>query len=296
MAVRNGEAFIGRALQSIASSSDACGIEYEVLLADGGSRDKTREIAASNPKVKIISTSDSGVYDGMNRAIACARGDYVAIVNGDDELMADGLREALRLLRADTSLGVIAGPAAFGAEPNTATSVIADQSLTIQGVLFAIPAINARLYRRGVFERVGPIKTDIGFGADREFLLRLMGSSVRRAASQDRAPLYFYRVHPASTTIAHDTSSRQRVYQSDLALAAYLLRGVSTGELAVQTRAFRALTKLKILRFHGLRMWYDSEFGEPGPRTVKERIAARTVDVARGVIANKRWRGRLAGW
>lgn len=63
--------------------------DYELIIKDGGSEDDTIGICREyepkfNGKMHIISDSDNGLYDAMNRGIALAQGDIIGILNSDD--------------------------------------------------------------------------------------------------------------------------------------------------------------------------------------------------------------------
>ena len=59
-------------------------IEY--IIIDAGSKDNTIEIVDSyHDKINyFISERDEGIYDGMNKGISAATGDFIGILNSDD--------------------------------------------------------------------------------------------------------------------------------------------------------------------------------------------------------------------
>ena len=61
---------------------------YEVLIADGGSSDGSLEIIADycdrDNRFRVISTSDSGQSDALNKAFLCAEGQIHCFLNSDD--------------------------------------------------------------------------------------------------------------------------------------------------------------------------------------------------------------------
>jgi glycosyltransferase involved in cell wall biosynthesis len=64
---------------------------YELLMIDGGSTDNTLEIAASfnSSRLNVISGTDDGVYDAMNKGIKQAKGTWLYFLGSDDTLYCD---------------------------------------------------------------------------------------------------------------------------------------------------------------------------------------------------------------
>ena len=60
--------------------------DYEHLIVDGASTDKTVDmvIARANPRRRLISERDNGLYDAMNKGIVAATGDYINFMNAGD--------------------------------------------------------------------------------------------------------------------------------------------------------------------------------------------------------------------
>ena len=65
----------------------------ELIIIDAGSNDDTIEII-KNYENKIdywLSESDNGIYDGFNKGLSLAKGDYIGFVNSDDVLRNNAL-------------------------------------------------------------------------------------------------------------------------------------------------------------------------------------------------------------
>lgn len=63
--------------------------DYEYIVKDGDSKDDTLKIVNEyiskfGGRLKIISESDKGIYDAMNKGIGMATGEIVGILNSDD--------------------------------------------------------------------------------------------------------------------------------------------------------------------------------------------------------------------
>lgn len=279
MATRNSARYLPDALASIATSLADTAIETEILLADGGSSDETLTIAAAQPGLRIVSRADAGIYDGMNRALAEAAGDYVIILNSDDVLPATALRDALTVIERNSNSAFVSGQALFGSSFRDAIIRSHHGALSQEGAMFGIPAINARIFRGATLRALGPIRTDLGLASDREWMARLARSGELGCVFD--APLYLYRVHAGSHTISGDRAGRQRVYEAERKLADMLLgddtENIALRRLAHASRAV-ALMKLRLT----------------GAKAVRLRDIA-PLDLVRGLALAHRWRGRLSG-
>jgi glycosyltransferase involved in cell wall biosynthesis len=63
--------------------------DFEVLVADGGSQDRTLVLldeAARSLPLRVVSHADRGIYDAWNRCLGEARGEWVWFLGADDRL------------------------------------------------------------------------------------------------------------------------------------------------------------------------------------------------------------------
>lgn len=83
--VFNSEAFLKKCIGSIVEQEYR---DYELILIDDGSTDRSRQIceeyAAQYENIRVICQENSGPSAARNRGIDCARGDYVTFVDSDD--------------------------------------------------------------------------------------------------------------------------------------------------------------------------------------------------------------------
>lgn len=87
---RNAAATIGPTLDSVEAQTFR---DFEYLVIDGASTDKTVALARKLPFAKILSEPDGGLYDAMNKGLHMACGEYVLFLNAGDSLAsADTLR------------------------------------------------------------------------------------------------------------------------------------------------------------------------------------------------------------
>lgn len=87
----NADGIIKQTIDSVLSQEN---IKFEYLIWDGGSTDKTYEIADNYRQLfketpieyTIYSGNDSGIYDAMNKAADIAKGDWILYLNAGDYL------------------------------------------------------------------------------------------------------------------------------------------------------------------------------------------------------------------
>lgn len=80
--VRNGEAFITDAVESVLAQKD---VRAELIVVDDGSTDSTPELlAAFGGRITLDSSEGSGVSAARNRGIALARGELLVFLDADD--------------------------------------------------------------------------------------------------------------------------------------------------------------------------------------------------------------------
>ncbi len=83
IAVYNGERYLEQTIQSVLGQTYA---QVELIVIDGGSKDRTTDILKSyNDKIHYwISEKDKGVYDAWNKALKQANGEWITFLGADD--------------------------------------------------------------------------------------------------------------------------------------------------------------------------------------------------------------------
>ena len=82
--VFNGEQHIGRTIESVIGQTSE---QVEYIIIDGKSTDLTLELIGRYEGVdQVLSESDSGLYDAMNKGLKLATGDYVWFLNAGDQV------------------------------------------------------------------------------------------------------------------------------------------------------------------------------------------------------------------
>jgi len=100
--VRDGETYLDEALQSLAEQTHE---DIEVIVVDDGSRDGSagiaRDWAARDARFRVVQHAAKGFVAASQRALAEARGSYVAAMGADDVARPHRLETQLAALRED---------------------------------------------------------------------------------------------------------------------------------------------------------------------------------------------------
>jgi glycosyltransferase len=93
-ATYNSASSIKTAIDSVLSQTHH---NLEYLIIDGASTDDTLALAAeyNDPRIRILSEPDSGIYDALNKGIAAATGEVIGFVHSDDILASNTVIEEL---------------------------------------------------------------------------------------------------------------------------------------------------------------------------------------------------------
>jgi len=172
----NSAKYIESAIQSVANQTYS-NIEY--IIVDGGSTDKTLEIIQNNKGCisQVISESDNGIYDAMNKGYKLATGDIIGILNSDDYLSTNLIIEEIVEEFASKKIDAVYGDIQFVNPDNLKKVVRYYSSRYFKPWLFRFGMMppHASFYaKKEIFETFGLYKTHFKIAADFDLLIRLM--------------------------------------------------------------------------------------------------------------------------
>jgi len=88
--------------------------DLEVIVVDNGSSDGSYEFVSKNyPKVKLIRNPINNYCLSNNLAIKNAQGQYIGLINNDVELDKNWLKELLKVMQTDPSIGAVTSKILF---------------------------------------------------------------------------------------------------------------------------------------------------------------------------------------
>lgn len=150
-------------------------IEY--IIIDGGSKDTSLEIIKKYQKhLKYwISEPDEGQADAINKGLIRSTGDYLCWLNSDDILYPEFISNRIEQFHLFPEADFIYGDVDQGPDcSNTRIRKGKQTNFTrmLKTLQVPIPQQSA-IWKREVFERIGPLETKWDVLLDREYFLRI---------------------------------------------------------------------------------------------------------------------------
>jgi glycosyltransferase involved in cell wall biosynthesis len=191
--VRNGEAMIGDALSSVLRSRTK---PLEILVIDGHSTDRTAEIAAGFPLVRVIPEAQRGIAHAYNQGIAAARADLVAFISHDDIWVDGKLDKQLAFMRARPELLFTVGMVEHFLEGDAPPAGFRRELLDGAHPGYIMETLMAR---KAAFEVVGPFDPNFAVGEDTDWFAR--ARDVGAASAMLPETLVRKRVHATNSSL-----------------------------------------------------------------------------------------------
>ena len=177
---------------------------YELVLVDNASTDGTidflTDFAKQHPHVRLVlNQSNMGFAAGNNAGIKAARGDFVVLLNNDTYCTRGWLRDLLRHLMKDKSLGAV-GPVTNNIGNEARIDVTYSSMREMAGVARDYTSSHARVLLevknvaffcvampRSAIEKVGLLDESFGMGffEDDDYCHRLRNAGFRIAIAED---------------------------------------------------------------------------------------------------------------
>ena len=163
--VHNGERFLAEAVASLRVQRYA---PLEIIVVDDGSTDGTPDlIARLGVAVLAARQPQQGPAAARNSGLALARGEFIAFLDADDLRPPGTLHVQVERLLREPALDVLLGRtrlvrAADLANPHTADR--ADPLIAMH--------LGCAVFRRDIFDRVGPFDERLRFSEDHDWFLR----------------------------------------------------------------------------------------------------------------------------
>ena len=172
----NSEKTIKTTLDSVANQTFE---KIEHIIIDGKSTDQTISIVKKYPHVKkIISESDKGIYDAMNKGIKIATGDIIGFLNSDDFFANDNVlsRVASTFINNPNLQGCYAD-LIYTDKKDISKSIRYWKSSNFVSGLFSkgwCPPHTTFFVKRSIYEKFGNFNLSYNIASDVELMMRFL--------------------------------------------------------------------------------------------------------------------------
>ncbi len=187
MAVKNGDATISKAIESILSQSFT---NFELLIADDYSTDSTTTIINDyyDKRIKLVTASKPGLVEALNFCLQQAKGIYIARMDADDYSYPNRFLEQINLLENDPSIGVVSGvikhlsteanQEGYAKHVQWLNNIRTPQAHFLNRFKDAPLANPSAMFRKHIIDRHG-LYQDFDGPEDYDFWLRLLNNGVK---------------------------------------------------------------------------------------------------------------------
>lgn len=179
-ATYNSEATIRDTIESVLNQTFQ---DYEFLIVDGASKDKTLDIIKVyelrfNGRLRYLSETDRGIYDAMNKGIKIATGDVIGILNSDDFYTSkDVLQSVADAFNSRKEVEAVYGDIHFVRNGDLRKCVRYYSSALFKRPFMRfgfMPAHPSFYCKKECYEKYGYFDTSFKIAADFENLLRII--------------------------------------------------------------------------------------------------------------------------
>lgn len=167
MPLRNGERFVAQALDSVMAQTRP---PDEILVVEGGSTDRSREVASSYDAVTLVDQQGDGIANAWNEGIQQSTGSLIAFLDSDDLWAPQKLEIQLAALEGRHDAAGILGVVHHFQEPGYELQPNMRPELIGSSQIAQMPSV--MLVRRETFDRVGLFDEELQIAADIDWYAR----------------------------------------------------------------------------------------------------------------------------
>lgn len=237
MPILNTERYVAEAVESILGQTYG---NFEFLIADGGSTDRSRAIvegyAANDSRLRMWIRPDTNPQERLNELLDQSEGEFVALMHADDVSLPERLERQVAFLQANPDYAVVGSqtlvidpdgdPLCTWCKEQTHEEI---EALQFCGTHGSVIPHGASMYRRECVLAVGKYRTDLYFADDLELFFRLAEHGWRMANLP--CVLLKYRLHPNSVCNREPLAMWEK-----------------TQEIIQETRARRGLAQVPVVK------------------------------------------------
>lgn len=154
--------------------------DIEIIIIDGNSNDNTLSVVNSMllgyVNSKVISESDNGIYDALNKGLKLASGDIIGFVHSDDILYSPNIIYEIVDCFSNKSVDGVYGDLLYVNKSNLNHTIRAWKSCEFSYNLLKkgwMPPHPSLYLKREIYDKFGIFNLDYKISADYDFMLRV---------------------------------------------------------------------------------------------------------------------------
>lgn len=190
-AVFNGQKYVDESIKSILEQTF---LDFEFIIVDDGSTDKTKEIlenwAKKDSRIKIIVNSENiGLTKSLNKAINIVKGEYIARQDADDISLPQRLEKQVIFLENNSEVKILG---TFGYAINKEGKILRKEVLPIssqkikKALIKRNPFIHTSvMIKKEIIDKLGGYNENFKFIQDYELWFRIL-----KVAKGENLPLF----------------------------------------------------------------------------------------------------------
>ncbi len=171
----NSQQFIGSCVQSVVNQTYS---DFELILVDGASTDSTLQIVRefNDPRIKIYSEPDQGIYFALNKGLSLATGDIIGFLHSDDYFVNNDVLNVIAREFEENRIDGIYSNLNYVNQTNPKQIIRNWKSKPFNSIFLKfgwMPPHPTLFVKNEVYQKIGYFNTSYRIAADYEWILRL---------------------------------------------------------------------------------------------------------------------------
>lgn len=233
--VYNRDSYLEKTINSILNSTYK---NIEIIIWDDGSTDSSVDIALFycllDRRIRLFrSAENEGAAIALIKALTKTTGEYIGLVDSDDLLHPESIKECLCCLNRNKEVGVVYTKSYIINEKDNVVGIDtrAEIPFSKENMLLNFISFHFRLFKKKDYSKIPNLNSRIESAIDYDLFMKL--SEVTNFIHLPK-PLYFYRKHSSNIS---SMTSLSNAYYSELVIKDAIERRGLSNEFKLEVRA-----------------------------------------------------------